>query len=350
MIKRWILAVTLGVACAVAGAESFVVFDVPGSDLTGAMNNSGVVTGSYAVGDRTHGFVRSPEGTLTTFEAVTGAWTHPHAINESGVIAGYVEVPIGTGVNYQGFYREPNGQVTVFLVPNADVAVSTINGSGAMGGLIYSNVGKPTQGFTRDLGGSTQLIDLPNLQWLQFATLNDRGDIAGIAQVDDTSPTPVSLGFVRTADGSLSTFAPPPTSRTRLARIQLTSMAMNNTGTVVGSVLDVIVVYPIAWSQDPRVFIRKPDGSMEIFRISNASLRDGIMASGINNSGAITGYYYENTRRRPRGYARDAQGIVTTFAVPAMNSTMPVSINDNGWIFGYCFDFNGVRHGFIRKP
>src|SRR2546427_9866821 len=48
----------------------FTTIDVPGASTTGALdiNNEGVIVGRYASAGRTHGFVRSTAGELTTID------------------------------------------------------------------------------------------------------------------------------------------------------------------------------------------------------------------------------------------------------------------------------------------
>src|SRR2546427_5226716 len=63
----------------------FTTIDVPGASTTGALdiNNEGVIVGRYASAGRTHGFVRSTAGELTTIDfpgagfTVAGALHHP---------------------------------------------------------------------------------------------------------------------------------------------------------------------------------------------------------------------------------------------------------------------------------
>jgi hypothetical protein len=80
-----------------------ITFDAPGADTKPGDNNgtyssginaSGAITGSYQdTNENYHGFLRSPDGKFTTFEAPgadTGAYngTSPAAINDLGVMTG----------------------------------------------------------------------------------------------------------------------------------------------------------------------------------------------------------------------------------------------------------------------
>jgi hypothetical protein len=62
-----------------------------------SINNNGAITGSYVDGGyATHGFVRSPDGTMKTFDPPGSAGTNPSRINNNGDI---------TGTFYDGSYH-----------------------------------------------------------------------------------------------------------------------------------------------------------------------------------------------------------------------------------------------------
>jgi hypothetical protein len=94
-----------------ANAQHIITFDAPGAgtgsgqgtgcfaytDCSVLINNFGAITGYYLDANNVfHGFLRSPEGKFTTFEA-PGAdttandynGTFPYTINDQGVITGY---------------------------------------------------------------------------------------------------------------------------------------------------------------------------------------------------------------------------------------------------------------------
>jgi len=49
-----------------------------------------VITGGYKdKGNTTHGFLRSPNGDITTIDASGSVATSPESINEAGAITGY---------------------------------------------------------------------------------------------------------------------------------------------------------------------------------------------------------------------------------------------------------------------
>jgi predicted membrane protein len=156
--------------------------DVPGAG-TGAfqgtafcvvdcINRNGAIAGLYFDANNVgHGFVRAPDGTITTFDvpgAGTGAFqgTSPGGINPEGVIAGvYTDA---NNMNH-GFMRTADGTFTTFDVPGA--------GMGAVQGTLPSG----------------------------FAGINPKATITG-AYVDANN---VNHGFVRAPDGTITTFDVP---------------------------------------------------------------------------------------------------------------------------------------------
>ena len=72
----------------------------------------------------------------------------------------------------------------------------------------------------------------------------------------------------------------------------------------------------------------------------------GTYPMGINNSMAVTGYYYV-TPMVTRGFLRNPDGTITTFDVPGGVSTEPVSINAAGDVTGIGLVGN-ISFGFMR--
>lgn len=159
---------------------AFTAVDVPaagtgtqqGTFIT-AMNASGDVTGFYVdSGGIIHGFLLPAGGTVTTFDAATGAnagrGTFPTGINAAGVIAGtYNDNNIAT----HGFIRAANGTITLFDDPNAPTATPnrgtialSINDAGVVAGF-YSTGSLGTgalYGFQRAANGTFTGVNDPN--------------------------------------------------------------------------------------------------------------------------------------------------------------------------------------------
>jgi hypothetical protein len=152
----------------------FIVFDAPGAKSVAAagygtvpesINDAGTVTGHYIdVHDVTRGFVRSPSGTFTTFDApgasptaAFGYGTVPESINDTGAVTGHYADTNGTK---HGFLLSPDGKFTTFDAPGADTATlpKSINAGGAITGH-YVDAQNVHHGFVRRLGGSFTTFD-----------------------------------------------------------------------------------------------------------------------------------------------------------------------------------------------
>ena len=70
------------------------------------------------------------------------------------------------------------------------------------------------------------------------------------------------------------------------------------------------------------------------------------VATGINDSGQVIGYYGGLQSGR-RGFVRDASGGITLFDVPATTDTAPAAINASGQIAGAIF---GDGPAALRLP
>src|SRR5262249_4194671 len=131
----WALAVcltlaTLGLGLSANAQErtpTFITFDAPGAGTgpfqgtvpqsVDCMNPAGAIVGlTIDASSVFHGFVRAPNGTITTFDAPgagTGAFqgTVVNGINPAGVTEGaYLDA---SNVNH-GYVRAPNGTFTTF--------------------------------------------------------------------------------------------------------------------------------------------------------------------------------------------------------------------------------------------
>jgi hypothetical protein len=92
-------------------------------------------------------------------------------------------------------------------------------------------------------------------------------------------------------------------------------------------------------------FIRDPDGGITKFDVADAK---STTAVGINDDGAVTGWYQDSIGVR-HGYVRAADGTITAIDVQGSTGTEPTSINNSGVVVGYYMDSNKDDHGFIRN-
>jgi uncharacterized membrane protein len=302
----------------------FTTLDAPGADLTAndfngtvpnAINDAGAITGAYYdVNNVGHGFLRSPEGGFTSFDAPGSAgYTNPVAINlESGIV---------------GYYGDPNGQARAFL-RRPDGSLTTWSGPGAC-------TSAPPGGFC---GGTAAF------------SINVFGTVAG--GYGDANL--VSHVLIRTPAGTLQTFSDPNagTGSGQGTGCPGCSRGLN--------VFGVIASYYIDANYVTHGFVRSPWGQVTTFDPpGEGPYGIGCAADcpiGLNDLGAITGIYLD-ANNVYHGFVRSPDGTFTTFDAPGadltpndFNGTFPYSINDWGVITGYYIDKNNVSHGFLLLP
>jgi probable HAF family extracellular repeat protein len=188
-------------------------FDVPrGADpLAQGINNRGQAAGTYIDAGTTanpdgtlpanvvHGFVRQPNGKITTFNV---PFPYLHAvrdINDRGAMVGYYDNPDNYLRLGGGFLREPNGKITRIDVPGALPSTSpfSINNRGQIAGW-YADAGTrltpdgaipphTVHGFLLD-HGRYRTLDAPRSLLTQAYGINERGQIVGVYY--DTTGTP----------------------------------------------------------------------------------------------------------------------------------------------------------------
>ncbi|MBI4905997.1 MAG: hypothetical protein HY820_20355 [Acidobacteria bacterium] len=81
-------------------------------------------------------------------------------------------------------------------------------------------------------------------------------------------------------------------------------------------------------------FIRDANGLITTF--TPPTLNDGVIPSAINSAGKVVGYYFDKTGPSivQRGFIRDTDGAFTSFGVPGATSTTLGAITDGGLITG----------------
>jgi hypothetical protein len=188
-------------------AGEFITLDAPGASsaagsldgtFPNSINNGGTVTGYYIDSkDMIHGFLRSPGGEFTTFDApgagtvpAFGYGTFPKSINDAGAITGYYGDADGM---YHGFLRSLQGEFTTFDAPGASTAAGSgngilpksINAGGAITGH-YADARNVNHGFLRSPGREVTTFDAPGAGtsagsgWGTFPdSINDAGAITG---------------------------------------------------------------------------------------------------------------------------------------------------------------------------
>jgi hypothetical protein len=184
---------------------NFTTIEVPGSIGTGAtsIKAGGAVTGSYADSNNvTHGFVRRANGTFISFDPPGSIVTAALSLNSRGAVTGSYP---DASQNVHGFVRRPRGEIVSFDGPETTLtAPVSINDAGAITGTFVANV--RAFGFVRDPQGKFTSFDTGATNTFS-SSINSEGAITGYH-----TPAPMvygSAGFVRSAEGTITSFVPP---------------------------------------------------------------------------------------------------------------------------------------------
>jgi len=314
-----------------------------------SINDPGVITGFYvnsgSYSNQTavyHGFLRTAEGTYTTFDAPASGTkpnqgTQPAAINGAGTIAGMVTDAMGVE---HCFLRHSTGTYAIVNVSGAGTAsgqgtgCDAINKQGTVTGIFIDAAGT-SHGFIRATSNVFTTFDVAGAgtgagNGTFPAGINDSGVVAGHFVNDNGDH-----GFVRDASGNITTFDAPgsggPTGGTTVA-------AINDSGTTAG--------YYNNDGSATHGFVRTSDKTITPFSVG---ITDIVLS--INNAGAIVGFTVTNNGFR--GFVRSTTPSVTKFLPPGCASRSGVvadHINTAGDVVGYCLATGGVYNGFLRTP
>jgi uncharacterized membrane protein len=330
-----ISAVFLFFAASLFGQTSSVIsFDAPGAlnDRGGAtnpccINNQGVIAGNYQdVLEKPHGFVRDANGVITEFTPLRFVGLGVSALNNRGQI-------VGSGVSAQNlvlsFLRTETGQITYFSFPGSvETHATAINDNGQIAGYYLADGG--THGFIRDADGTYTSFDDPNREpgGIFVWGINNNGEVAGY----DQSSTG-NYGFIRDAFGNFTEFSIVPGGPGAIL-----FGGLNIRGEIVGAYLP--------RDRQEHAFLRDASGNIiDLFGDDNVIQ---VSAVDINNNSLIVGQQTD-FRGIPLGFTRDSSGTITSFAVPSAKfGTFPAAINNSGRITGQYWDANRLVHAFVR--
>jgi len=242
-----------------------------------------------------------------------------------------------------------------FDAPNASTApyagteAAAINIWGAITGDVQDSDGG-VHGFVRSPNGGYVEFDAPGANpspganCLYFAggtcpqAINDLGVIAGF----EGDASGVFHGFVRGADGKITTFDAPG------AVVATLPMSINLWGTITG--------YSIDGGGTGHGFVRKSDGTITTFDDSEGGTGSGLgtYPASINDEGAIVGVVANPTGFN-RSFVRGPEGKIANFDPPGATTssigTANVLINDLGIVAGTVFQGTlDIDYGFEGAP
>jgi hypothetical protein len=299
-----------------------------------------VITGFYTdKGGVQHGFLRTLAGAFTTFDPPGSTSTQPTAITPAGVIVGgYCDVAatICAGNNFtRGFVRTPGGTFTTFNPPpGSTIFASIYNPGGPPPGINPAGVIAGTysvftpsfteHGFLRTPDGTFTTFDPPGSIFTEVTAINQAGVIIG-----DYNNGVTGHAFFRSPDGTVTTFdAPPGSTQGTLP------FAINQGGVITG-----------LNGETGKAFLRYSDGTSITFGPSDAFF---VQPVSINPAGAVTGFFAGPSEGG--GFLRTTDGTFTTLNPPGSTFTEAYQINPAGLIIGSFSDTSGVTHGFLFFP
>jgi predicted membrane protein len=207
---------------------TIIRFDVPGAGtaagqgtIPNGITSAGGITGWYLDANNAyHGFLRTPDGSITTFDAPgagtgTGQGTIAYGMNASRAITG---VYSDANNVFHGFLRARDGTFATFDAPGAGTASgegtsgTNINPTGTITGD-YVDASNVIHGLVRAPDGKITEFDTPGagtgaFQGVESSTfygLNPAGALAAFYSDADYA----THGFVRAPDGQITEFDPP---------------------------------------------------------------------------------------------------------------------------------------------
>lgn len=305
----------------------------------------------FATGERVHAL---QQGTFVQFDVPGSATevspacsyycgTQPSAVNNAGVIVGYYT---DQQVVPHGFLRTPDGKYISFDAPGAGLGAGlnegtvaiAINNSGTVAGQ-YEDSELVVHGFLRYPNGAFVTLDAPGAGTAPntgtiATSVNDSGTTAGYF-IDNEG---TGHGFVRLANRTFTTFDPPGSAFTVVGQPN----CLNESGALTG----------YYWDQDFVAFhgfVREPDGSIVAFDAPGTM--GFTLPNGINNQGSVSGWGRDNSFNF-YGFERNKSRNFTMIHPPnagigpGQDEIVIGTINDEGAVPGYYVDDKWAIHGF----
>ena len=248
---------------------------------------------------------RGQEPVWVSIQAPDSTGTYPESINDLMVVTGFYTTTFGV----RGFIRNADGAITTFAVPGA---------------------------------ASTYPV-----------SINHAGDITGYYELPPPPPqneltfySSVPQGFVRTADGTITTFGNTSNGLGDTHTTWFMPVAINDAGEVVGNEDN---------GAGSIVFVRSPSGSMEEFSLAAGASVVNTTAAGINTAGAIVGYTQQGLDNW-EGFLWSGSGPLpspssnetTTIVAGGSVQTNPTAMNAEGDVVG-CYGNLGYSYDFFRN-
>jgi hypothetical protein len=337
MRKYNLAALTMAAAVTMVSAGNafakfkFTNFDVPGG-IGGTfplnINDTDEVTGHYEdQSDVHHGFVRTSDGMITSFDVPTASSTDAVAINGKGVIVGTFSDSASVT---HGFIRSADGTITTFDPAGSTGTTATgINADGEVTGGYLDSTGHP-HSFLRKRNGQFVVFSPDGSVYDFGLAINNKDQIAG-AYCLIAGCNPFNA-YIRSKDGVITTFSVPNAKWTLPDGI-------DSKGAIVGN-------YTLQGSPGSG-FLRDAQGVITSLPCATV---DGI------GGGWIVGHNVTGANQINQGCLIAPNGKVKIVDDPDAGDdafgqgTQPTAINSKHHIAGYYRDSNNTYHGFVALP
>jgi uncharacterized membrane protein len=283
------------------------------------MNPAGQIVGNYTDLRGTHGFVRNPDGAITSFDPGSG-YSRAVSINPVGQIAGYYfDKQMGV---VHGFLRHRDGTITSFdPIGSMNTFSGAINERGEIVGNYWDYTGGEF-GFVREPDGTITSFDAADSRRTTPGAINEAGEIIGV-YLDPNAD--LFRSFLRKPDGTITSFNAGANSTF--------AHAISPRGQIMG----------VYYEQGNNGFVRERNGAMMSIHPPGSTES---YPTRINRKGEITGYYSSSSGTH--GFLRKPDGTILSIDPSGSRHTYPTAINSRGDIVGNYCDFNNRCHGFLR--
>jgi len=313
--------------------SSIITFDVPGAGtgrgqgtLPYSINSKGAIVGDVNdANNRSYGFLRRPDGTVSFIRAPGAQYTHVDSVNDSGTVAGTID-----GSSPYAFLRTSDGKFTFFRpVATQFLYGNTIDNLGNVAGTFLTTYDF-FECYVRTSDGTITAFNPPDGFECQTNDI-----VAGTVSGTYGGPSGFPTSFLRHPHGTFTDF--------RVGE-QVAGAVINSDDTVAGSFF--------LSDGSSHGYIHAANGAVTYFGLTGATT---IGVADINFAGAVTGNYTNTSDSANHGFQRLPDGSIEVFDAPGAGTgqfqgTFPLKINDAGTITGRVIDSNNVAHGFLITP
>ena len=284
------------------------------------MNDAGVITGTY---NWDTGFLRSPDGAITSFGVPGAGQVVSVGINNNGVVAGNYTDPSGT---WEPFIRNADGSIVTYQVPGAlNAHMGAINDAGTVAGS-WNDSNELPHIFVRSADGTITTYDIPETWAITVSGINTRGYVVGY-YYDRTN---TYRGFLMAPNGTITTIDAPDSGE------ETVLTGINDKGVIVG------------WSRAHGGFVRETDGTFRTIACPEGGT--SCLVYSVNNQEKIAGSAYVPARNTYVGFMQASTGRTRTFHPGhERDGIVPQKINASGWIAGWYWLKQSTGSGSGRR-